>query len=374
MRTLLLLALLSFTLKVAAQNEAYLLAKKLSGLRSLELSFQSNEVEPNESSIYALYGAVNDLYAAKRVVLCHNGKVFEPSKDDLGLQRKQWLMDFLRQENIVLFTENVFSMVPTNINAQVVLYYEPYSDDTRFVKIKDTTYFADALGWELSHSSDMITEVGNTAKGIVAKQDWGPYAATQSMTGEFVQLKTVFRMEHPDRSTLSKPVTIKMVSREGKAKDALELYIFNPLQQKWCQYGSGMVALKKKGDHYYYQSTVSHSGIFAIASPLTFPKYYEALVFNNNNTLLDVFIEDPRAQFNGQCGVQDNRRVVWIPKVPYPEDTFLKIHYRDIYGHEVHDEMSVAYLQKLQSPAFRFLIDLKNNLEEEKSLTLNQEQ
>ena len=57
----------------------------------------------------------------------------------------------------------------------------------------------------------------------------------------------------------------------------------------------------------------------------------------------------------------------------YPNDTYIEVEYRDKFGQIAHEEMSVAYLTKLQSPAFRFLIDLKNNLEEDKSLTQNQE-
>jgi hypothetical protein len=84
-------------------------------------------------------------------------------------------------------------------------------------------------------------------------------------------------------------------------------------------------------------------------------------------------LKDPRMVYNGQCIVQDNLRVIWIPKVKYPNDTYIEIQYRDKFGQVTKDEMSVAYLLKLQSPAFRFLIDLKNNLEEDKSLTQNQE-
>lgn len=373
MRTLLLLALLVSTQNFLAQNEAYLLAKKLNGLKSIQLSYSSNEVELDEASMYAVYGVVNQLYSAKRVVICNNGKVFEEKRDDLGSRRKQWFLDFLRQESIAVRSEDFINQVPSNANAQVVVYYEDLSDKTSFAAIRDTTYFSDEMGWEFTHTVDMVTEVSNMSKAVLPKEERGPYAATQSMTAEFVNIKNVFRLEHPDRDQFSRPVLVKMLSLEGKVKEDLELYIFNHEFNKWCLYGSKMVKMGKKGDYYFFQCSVNHSGVFAIGAPFSFPKQFEALVFDNNATLLHVDIEDPRALYSGQCVIQDNRRVIWVPKVPYPEDTYLKIAYRDLYGHIVQDELSVAYLKKLQSPTFRFLIDLKNNIEEEKSLTLNQE-
>ncbi len=72
------LALLCLTPVLSwSQNEAYVLAKKLSGLSSLALNFESNEANLDESSLYSFYGAANDLYSATELQLCYDAKIFE---------------------------------------------------------------------------------------------------------------------------------------------------------------------------------------------------------------------------------------------------------------------------------------------------------
>lgn len=356
-----------------SQNEAYVLAKKLSGLSSLALNFESNEAYLDESSLYSFYGAVNDLYGATELQLCYDAKIFEERRNDLGTKRKQWLMDLIRQEQIPVLSENMHASLPANATGHAVLYYRPRLDNQRAVAIADTTYFSEEVGWEFTHAQDMLTEVAHMEKKEIPVDINHPLTSSQTIAGGFLQVQTVFSVHHPDRFFWSKSVKIKSLSANGKVKTPLELYLFNPVSNRWMQFGHGKVSQKKKGDHYFFSVELIHSGTYAIASELSFPKDYEACVFNNDCSVLSAEIKDPRMVYNGQCIIQDNLRVIWIPKVKYPNDTYIEVEYRDKFGQIAHEEMSVAYLTKLQSPAFRFLIDLKNNLEEDKSLTQNQE-
>ena len=355
------------------QNEAYVLAKQLAGLSSLTLNFEHNEANLDESSLYSFYGAVNDLYGATEIQICYDEKTFEERRNDLGARRKQWLMDLIRQEQIELLSENMHPSLPSNATGQVALFYRPRPDNQRVVIIRDTTYFSEEVGWEFTHAQDMMTEVANMTKAEVPVDIDHPLTSSQTMTGGFLQVQSVFSVHHPDRFFWSKPVQIKSLSANGKVKAPLNLYLFNPVSNRWMKFGNGMVSQKKKGDHYFFNVELIHSGTYAIASELSFPKDYDACVYSNDCSVIQADLKDPRMLYNGQCIVQDNLRVIWIPKVKYPNDTYIEIQYRDKFGQVTKDEMSVAYLLKLQSPAFRFLIDLKNNLEEDKSLTQNQE-
>lgn len=356
-----------------SQNEAYVLAKKLTGLSSLNLNFESNEANLDESSLYSFYGAVNELYSATEIQFCYEEKIFEERKNNLGAKRKQWLLDLVRQENIQLLSENMHPSLPANATGHVVLFYKPRPENQRVVVIRDTTYFSEEVGWEFTHAQDMLTEVAHMDKQEIPVGIDHPLSSNQTMNGDFLQVQTVFSVHHPDRFFWSKPVNIKSLSTNGKVKAPLELFLFNPVSNRWMQFGYGKVSQKKKGDHYFFSVELIHSGTYAIASKLSFPKDYDACVFNNDCSVLSAELRDPRMVYNGQCVIQDNLRVIWIPKVKYPNDTYIDIVYRDKFGQVTSEEMSVAYLMKLQSPAFRFLIDLKNNLEEDKSLTQNQE-
>jgi hypothetical protein len=189
---------------------------------------------------------------------------------------------------------------------------------------------------------------------------------TTSSDGDFLKLHSVLEVVMPVGSFTHRPWDVKVVNDESKSQEKLYLYVLSDQTGEWILFSPEPVKQKKNGKIYSLEFEIEESGMYALASKRKFHHKESAFFYKEHCTILQATLLDPRGEFVGPALVTDNRRFVYVPKVDYPEDTYLLLQIQYLDNKVIEEQLSVATLTKLQNQGYRVYSHLHERWEQRK--------
>jgi len=364
MKKIMLLGLLVAPIIAHTQN-AFNTLRKLEKMVSIELKFESNTPQLDEHSLDVFYGAVRSLYNAKEVVVAHEPGLFSDSR--WGAQRRQWFFDLLKQEHIEVFSEKVYPFMPSGSSANIVMYFTPRRQGDEWQRKLDSM-LVNQHGWQVTClTEDLPIYVQTRFQHYLDPcQELMGKITTTSSDGDFVMLHSVLEVEMPVGSFIHAPWAVKVVNDESKSKEKLYLFVLSDQTGEWILLSPEPVKQKKNGKIYSLEFEIEESGVYALASKRKSNQKESVFFYKEHCTIVHATLLDPRGEFVGPAVVMDNRRFIFLPKVDYPEDTYVLFEIQDLNNKVRQEQLSVATLTMLQKDWYRVYAALNERWEERK--------
>ena len=364
MNKIMLMGMLCTPFIAHAQN-AFNTLRKLEKMISIELTFESNSAQLDANSLGVFYSSAQQLYTAKEVVVAHEPGLFSEGK--WGAKRKQWFFDLLKQEHVVVLSEKVYPFMPSGSSAQVVIYYTPRKEGEE-VQYKLDSMLVNQHGWQVTCLTEDLPIYVQTRfhHYLDPCQELLGKITTTSSDGDFLKLHSVLEVEMPVGSFIHRPWEVKVVNDESKCHDKLYLYVLSDQTGEWILFSPEPVKQKKNGKMYSLEFEIEESGKYAIASKRKTHQKESVFFYKEHCTILHATMLDPRGEFVGPAVVMDNRRFIFLPKVDYPEDTYVLFEIQDLNNKMIQEQLSVATLAMLQKDWYRVYAALNERWEQRK--------
>jgi|GEM_PF-6933568 len=350
---------------IANTQSTFNTLRKLEKMVSVELTFESNSAHLEENSVDQFYSVVGQLYSAKEVVVAHEPGLFSESK--WGAQRKQWFFDLLRQEHIEILSEKVYPFVPSGSSANVVIYFTPKKEGEK-LQYKLDSMLVNQHGWQVTCLTEDLPVYVETRfhHYLDPCQELLGKITTTSSDGDFLKLHSVLEVVMPVGSFTHRPWEVKVVNDESKSQEKLFLYVLSDQTGEWILFSPEPIKQKKNGKIYSMEFEIEESGMYALASKRKNHQKENTYFYKEHCTILQATLLDPRGEFVGPAVVTDNRRFIFLPKVDYPEDTYVLFEIQDLDSKVMQEQLSVATLTMLQKDWYRVYAALNERWEERK--------